>query len=61
MKYEVWMGFKNYKGDVYDVTKIAEFISEARARQYVDLCESTPYDTEDDTEVYEVREKGARR
>ena len=54
MKYEVWMGFRNYLGEVYDESKVAEFNSETRVRQYVAFCES---DAEDDAEVYSVREK----
>ena len=50
MRYEVWMGFKNYKGDVYDVTKVAEFYSEKRAEEYVEFCKTT----EDDTVVYSI-------
>ena len=53
MKYEVWMGFKNYLGEVYDVTLIAQFNSMQRAEQYKALCESDG----DDTEVYCVRER----
>ena len=52
MRYEVWMGFKNYKGHIYDDTKVAEFYSKTRAEEYVKFCKRT----EDDTVVYSIRE-----
>lgn len=52
MRYEVWMGFRNYKGEVYDVTKVAEFYSKTRAEEYVKFCKGT----EDDTVVYSIGE-----
>lgn len=52
MRYEIWMGFKNYKGEVYDVTKIAEFYSKARAEHYLELCKAEA----DDSEVYSLGE-----
>ena len=61
MRYEIWMGFKNYKGQVYDVTKIAEFYSKARAEHYLELCKAEA----DDSEVYSLgeyeKQKGARQ
>lgn len=53
MRYEVWMGFKNYKGEVYEVTQIAEFKSRERAEQYVEFCKSDG----DETVIYAIREK----
>lgn len=41
MRYEVWMGFKNYKGEVYDVTQVAIFFSKTRAEEYVRFCKTT--------------------
>ena len=54
MRYEIWMGVKNYKGQVYDVTvtKIAEFYSKARAERYLELCKAEA----DDSEVYSLGE-----
>lgn len=53
MKYEVWMGFKNYLGQVYEVTKVAEFISKARADEYVEFCKMT---TDEDV-IYVAKER----
>lgn len=54
MKYEVWMGFKNYLGQVIEVTEVAEFISRNRAEQYVAFCKTI--DDENDV-IYGIREK----
>lgn len=53
MKYEVWMGFKNYLGQVYEVTEIAEFNSRSRAEEYVEFCKASA----DGTEIYSIRVK----
>lgn len=53
MKYEVWMGFRDYRGKVYDITKVAAFISKNRAEEYVTFCESTA----DDEVEYAIVEK----
>lgn len=53
MDYEVWMGFKNYLGEVYEVTEIAKFKSRTRAEQYIEFCKSD----RDDTVIYAIRER----
>lgn len=40
MKYQVWMGFKNYTGKVDSWELIAEFCSRNRADDYKVICES---------------------
>lgn len=51
------MGFKNYKGEVYDVNRIAIFYSRTRAEEYVKFCESTA----DDTIIYSIGEYRNRK
>lgn len=58
MRFEIWMGFKNFKGDVYDVSKIAEFYSKTRAEHYLDLCKS---ETDDTDIVYAMSEYGKEK
>ena len=34
--YEVWMGFKNYRGEINDISVVAAFCSKQRAFGYID-------------------------
>jgi hypothetical protein len=38
-KYEVWMAFENYIGELTDKTVIAVFFSKNRAMNYVEHCQ----------------------
>lgn len=53
LNYEVWIGFKNYRGDLYDLTRVASFCSRERAEEYLAFCDSTP----DDITAYIIVEK----
>lgn len=37
-KYEVWIAFKDYRGELYDKEVIAVFFSKIRAMDYVKYC-----------------------
>lgn len=52
MKYQVWMGFRNYTGKVDSWELIAEFCSRNRADDYKVICEGDGFDGE-----YKVVEK----
>lgn len=51
-KYSVYLGFKNYRGDVVEEEKIAEFYHPYRAEKYVEFCKQNT----DDTYSYRIEE-----
>lgn len=36
LPYKVWMGFKNYRGEINDISVVAAFCSKERALGYID-------------------------
>lgn len=38
--YELWVGFRNYKGEIHSLTKIATFYHKNRAEEYLGFCEA---------------------
>ena len=38
MKYEVWIEFINYRGQVTDSAQVAAFCSRERAEEYLEFC-----------------------